>query len=234
MLIDPTIGRTHVANVNKIETIKGDIALISTGSGLQTGLLAKLIRTEMNTRCDVFSSIKDLPNDFTIAIIDCTNVDIETLKDTARGAQERKQSLTVALLNAHYESEHEELLDWPCVMGIFYTDTDEEQLFRGLNCLIEGDYWVPRRLLHHFLERNRRAPNSATLSSANLTKREREILKMIKTAATNADISEALSVSEHTVKSHLYNVYRKIGVRNRLEAGNWLRSIDDVGNIDLQ
>jgi len=61
-----------------------------------------------------------------------------------------------------------------------------------------------------------------------LTKRERQILKLIKDGATNLDIAESLEVSEHTIKSHLYNVYKKIGVRNRLEASNWVRDMDDL------
>lgn len=219
---------TKVPQSTHTEVTTPNIALISAASSLQTSLLAKLIRTEMNTRCEAYQNLNDLPEDVDVAIIDCCNQTIESLTETARFADERKKTLTLALLNAVYDSHHEELLDWPCIMGIFYTDTDEDQLFRGLSCLIEGDYWVPRRLLHHFLERNRRAPLATNLSNVNLTKREREILKMIKTAATNADISSALDVSEHTVKSHLYNVYKKIGVRNRLEAGNWLRSIDDL------
>ena len=64
-----------------------------------------------------------------------------------------------------------------------------------------------------------------------LTRRERQILKLIKDGATNADISTALKVSEHTVKSHLYNVYKKIGVRNRLEASNWVRDLSEADLI---
>lgn len=89
---------------------------------------------------------------------------------------------------------------------------------------------MPRRLLHLFLEKNRRTPsaNAVRRLDTKLTKREREILKLIKHGATNLDISNALAVSEHTIKSHLYNMYKKIGVRNRLEASNWVRDLEDL------
>ena len=56
-----------------------------------------------------------------------------------------------------------------------------------------------------------------------LTQRELEIIGLLGTGATNAEIAEKLFVSEHTVKSHLYNIFRKIKVHNRLQAMNWAR-----------
>ena len=208
-------------------TITG-ISLVSGSTGLQVGLVAKLISEEMSMDCTIYNDIEDVPKDSKLVLIDCTNQDNDQLTEVAKGVQRLGSDKTAALLNAEYDSEHEHLLDWPCIMGLFYIDTDQEQLVSGLKRLLDGDYWVPRRLLHHFLDRNRRAPASIALPPIKLTKRERQILKLIKDAATNADISAELEVSEHTVKSHLYNVYKKIGVRNRLEAGNWVRKLDDL------
>lgn len=203
------------------------IWLYSLNKSLQTGLLATLISEKTGRDCKV---IDELPTDASanqLLLIDCQGQTIENLRNIVNGVHELDQGINAALLNAHQKSEHEELLDWPCISGLFFIETDQEQLIRGLNSLLQGEYWVPRRLLHHFLERNRRAP-SIKHSEIKLTKRERQILKLIKEGATNLDIAEALAVSEHTVKSHLYNVYKKIGVRNRLEAGNWVRDLDDL------
>jgi DNA-binding NarL/FixJ family response regulator len=51
-----------------------------------------------------------------------------------------------------------------------------------------------------------------------LTEREREILGMISGGATNADVARRLVISENTVKSHVKNILRKLGVRNRAQA----------------
>lgn len=107
--------------------------------------------------------------------------------------------------------------------GFFYRDTEQHLLIEGLRALLQGDYWVPRRLLHGYLERNRRNPLYQITTPRLLTDREREILAMLENGATNAAIAEAISLSEHTIKTHLYNVYRKIGVANRVEACNWAR-----------
>ncbi|WP_075185971.1 LuxR C-terminal-related transcriptional regulator [Teredinibacter haidensis] len=206
------------------------IVLFSANSSLQTGLLAKLIGEELALDCSVHRELETVPSTTNVLLIDCNGQDIETLSDYVRKIQDSFGNVNAALLNAEYESTQETLLDWPCVSGLFYVDSEQEQLIRGLKSLLEGDFWVPRRLLHTFLDKNRKAPSNIKRPNVKLTKREKQILKLIKDGATNADISEALSVSEHTVKSHLYNVYKKIGVRNRLEASNWVRDMDDLEN----
>ncbi len=206
--------------------VKG-ISLYSLNSSLQTGLLASLIGEKTSLPCTVIEKISSDATAAHLLLIDCQGISTEDLRELVGEIHAHEQPINAALLNAHHNSEHEELLDWPCISGLFFTDTDQDQLIRGLECLLQGEYWVPRRLLHHFLEKNRRAP-SIKHSDIKLTKRERQILKLIKNGATNLDIAEALEVSEHTVKSHLYNVYKKIGVRNRLEASNWVRDLDDL------
>ena len=51
-----------------------------------------------------------------------------------------------------------------------------------------------------------------------LSDRERAVLELMASGATNPEIGEALHLSKHTVKEHSSAVYRKLGVRNRTEA----------------
>jgi two-component system response regulator DesR len=53
---------------------------------------------------------------------------------------------------------------------------------------------------------------------AGLSDRERQVLALISTGATNGEIAERLFLSPHTVKEHTSAIYRKLGVRNRAEA----------------
>jgi len=59
---------------------------------------------------------------------------------------------------------------------------------------------------------------SQAAPSIPLTRRERTILEAIATGKTTATISRELWVSEHTIKFHLTNIYRKLGVSNRAGA----------------
>jgi DNA-binding NarL/FixJ family response regulator len=62
---------------------------------------------------------------------------------------------------------------------------------------------------------------SRQLQEAELTKREREILRLVASGRTNGEVARTLWVTEQTVKFHLCNIYRKLGVSNRTAAGNW-------------
>lgn len=54
-----------------------------------------------------------------------------------------------------------------------------------------------------------------------LTRREREILRLVADGMPNAAIARSLWVTEQTVKFHLSNVFKKLGVANRTEASRW-------------
>jgi len=60
-------------------------------------------------------------------------------------------------------------------------------------------------------------------SKPSLTLREREILSLAGKGLSNAEIAERLSLSPHTIKSHIHNLLRKIGATNRAEAAFLLR-----------
>ena len=68
------------------------------------------------------------------------------------------------------------------------------------------------------------AKNSAKLeldTTDSLTRREKEILTIIACGANNEKIADELCISPHTVKCHIYNIYQKINVSNRLQAALW-------------
>ncbi len=54
--------------------------------------------------------------------------------------------------------------------------------------------------------------------SALLTHREKEILNKLRIGASNNEIARSLFISENTVKTHLYNLFKKIAVKNRTQA----------------
>ncbi len=77
--------------------------------------------------------------------------------------------------------------------------------------------------------RRRRGPGG-------LTRRELEVLQHVATGATNRTVAARLWVTDQTVKFHLSNTYRKLGVSNRFEASRWAweNGLLDVQDTDEQ
>jgi DNA-binding NarL/FixJ family response regulator len=68
------------------------------------------------------------------------------------------------------------------------------------------------------------APQAAVeeqVNGSDLTRRELEILRLVSEGLSNAELAQKLWVTEQTVKFHLSNIYRKLGVANRTEASRW-------------
>lgn len=63
-------------------------------------------------------------------------------------------------------------------------------------------------------------PANLSLPSA-LTRRELEVLSRIGSGQTNREISQQLHISPHTVKSHVVNIFNKLGVSHRTQAVVW-------------
>ncbi|MDI6797866.1 MAG: response regulator transcription factor [Desulfatibacillaceae bacterium] len=105
--------------------------------------------------------------------------------------------------------------------GVFYESMPLDIVAKGVRQMMEGELWYSRESLTTFLldpEGQTSAPEQA---AASLTSREREILVRIAAGASNQEIADDLFISLHTVKSHTYNVFKKIDVPNRLQAALW-------------
>jgi len=79
----------------------------------------------------------------------------------------------------------------------------------------EHSIYLPKKTSHGT------QPAPALLDSHELTKREIEILHLVAEGHSNARLAKMLWVTEQTIKFHLSNVYRKLGVSNRTEASRW-------------
>jgi DNA-binding NarL/FixJ family response regulator len=65
------------------------------------------------------------------------------------------------------------------------------------------------------------AGRSDAEKEARLTRRESEILRLVADGKPNQGIARDLWITEQTVKYHVSNIYRKLGVANRTEASRW-------------
>lgn len=63
---------------------------------------------------------------------------------------------------------------------------------------------------------------SETRSARPLTWRELQLLMLMTDGLRNHEIADRIGISRHPVRTHLYNIFAKIGARNRLEAMSWI------------
>lgn len=96
-------------------------------------------------------------------------------------------------------------------------DAPREELFKAIRAVYRGESLiqpvVASRLIDRFAELSRKTP-----PGEQLTERELEILQLMAKGAANKEISNQLSISESTVKTHISNIFQKLGVNDRTEA----------------
>ena len=201
---------------------------------LQNSILIGYIHQRTNIDCQLVNTPewRNEWNEFhgqTLALIDADCARPERLQELLEQIFDQPNHITVAFFNSHVTSPVERLVAWPMVNGIFNKDCSQQQLVKGLSGIFEGEFWLSRRLMAQYLERTRSKPRKVTHNANILTKREKQILRLTATGATNTEIAEHLNVSMHTVKTHIYNLFKKISVSNRIQAVNWAKdNLEDL------
>jgi DNA-binding NarL/FixJ family response regulator len=106
--------------------------------------------------------------------------------------------------------------------GFLLKDAPVEELVRAVRTVAAGDAQlspgVTKRLLDQVARRLPAAVQRDPDSLAELTDREREVLRLMASGMSNAEIASALVVSEPTVKTHVSSVLQKLGLRDRVQA----------------
>lgn len=111
------------------------------------------------------------------------------------------------------------------IRGIFFRDDSQSIFIKGMKSILKGDLWLSRKLLSECILMPGEAANTQFAQElSQLSRREIQILKHVRSGASNQEIANTFNISLHTVKTHLYNIYKKINVSNRLQATLWAAS----------
>ncbi len=106
--------------------------------------------------------------------------------------------------------------------GFLLKDARPEDLIAGIRSVAAGDALlapsVTRRLIGLFARSRKPEARQAASQLEGLTEREREVLGLVARGLSNAEIAAALHITEHTVKTHVASVLRKLGLRDRVHA----------------
>lgn len=105
--------------------------------------------------------------------------------------------------------------------GFLLKDTPADDLIAAIRAVAGGGSWLDPRVTPRVLEAVRdtkRVARGAIRGFEDLSEREREVLTLIASGASNAEIAQTLYVSERTIKGHVGNIFAKLGARDRAAA----------------
>jgi DNA-binding NarL/FixJ family response regulator len=101
------------------------------------------------------------------------------------------------------------------------------ELTDAVRSLVRGEILIPSRMMGGLLARlirRRREQDQALRALSRLTRREREVLRLLAQGTDNDGIAQTLVISPQTARTHVQNVLGKLGVHSRLEAAAFVTS----------
>ena len=106
--------------------------------------------------------------------------------------------------------------------GYLLKDMDPEQLVEQVRAAANGKLALTPELTLILAQAIRERPSNASQNAnASLTKREKDVLRLIAKGLSNKMIARKLGITEGTVKVHVKNLLHKLGLRSRVEAAVW-------------
>ena len=123
----------------------------------------------------------------------------------------------VIVLTIHNEIEYlVKALEIGCD-GFILKDSDFDTLKKAIFSVYSGETYIEPSLMP-LLNSSLAERDVLKEKVSDLTRREMEVLKMISSGAFNKEIALTLNISERTVKNHVSNIFKKIGVSDRTQA----------------
>lgn len=108
--------------------------------------------------------------------------------------------------------------------GFLLKTAEAEQLIDAVTALAKGEGLLSPEVTRRVIERSVSGPEAAAPTAPELealTEREREVLNLVASGLSNAEIAGRLVVGEATVKTHVSNLLTKLDIRDRIHAVIW-------------
>ena len=101
------------------------------------------------------------------------------------------------------------------------SQADVSMLLKCMTCVSAGQVWANSEQLEQLicsLSHPRSLKVTNVMGDSLLSQREEQVLHLLADGLSNRDLAKTLKLSEHTVKNHLFRIFDKLGVSNRMEA----------------
>ncbi|WP_038150023.1 LuxR C-terminal-related transcriptional regulator [Vibrio litoralis] len=208
-----------------------------TSKTLQSSLLKENLERELGRKIEpiIFNNFLELNDTCNInlmyVILDMEYIQGDMIKSYLNHMHEEGRKAKEILINNSRDINVSFILQFSNVVAVFFKDDCLDSINKGLGDVLSGRFSLSNELSQKIIEYYRENDLFSSRTFADLTCREEEILKLLLVGASNIQIAEQLFVSENTVKTHLHHVFKKIKVRNRLQALMWAKKYKFDGAV---
>ena len=168
------------------------------------------------------TAIKQLSIEPDIILLNPEILKQRTLSRFIHSVQSKSPSTRVVCVLRDAPSEENAIADIKAGIRGFIKTTDQAIIIaKALRSVYGGEIWAERRVLEKAIANPMLLPETLQAHVPGLpplTNREMEMLTLVLQGATNREIADRSKISERTVKTHLYRVYRKLRVKSRTKA----------------
>jgi DNA-binding NarL/FixJ family response regulator len=187
------------------------------------GALSYVLEKEICAKCIMLKKGEAIPDqgpgdrqNNRIVLIDCLESDLNK-----KLICQKSNGIIAALFNLPRGTGIEQRAIQKGIKGFFYRNDSLSNMLKGLRALLQGEIWMSREILTQVALQGRMKKSCTADEMTALSNREIEIIALLSVGSSNEEIAEKLSISPHTVKAHLYRMFRKIKAPNRFQATLW-------------
>ena len=213
----------QTAQIFELKNIKS-IFFVSNNS-LSSQLLLQHICQSFDAECRI-ALPADLPTDLEscdLVLLNHADLPDPQLKKLLSATLANSSEAPVVIVNTDRVHPAYEIIEWPNIKGLFHSDDSSAALLKGIQTIDMGGLWLPRKYAEH-LAKMRKPPCISSGNGVPLTHREQQIMGLLLNGLSNQDMANELFISPHTIKTHIYKLYKKIGAKNRVQALQWGQS----------
>jgi LuxR family transcriptional regulator of csgAB operon len=214
-------------NNKSVMQATGKIIYIVGPMKLQNHALASCLKGETGDECFLLEHIEHIPqlDDHPLqrlVLFDCHRKDPERILAELRPYLKEKPCTNhTVLFNVPRDQGVEGQFVLEGIQGFFYEQDSLGLFLKGIRAVCEGEIWLSREIMTKCIVEGTHKEKASKGGNATLAPRQNEILALIAVGGTNDEIADKLCISPHTVKTHLYNIFKKINVQNRMQAALW-------------
>ncbi|WP_405976370.1 response regulator transcription factor [Streptomyces sp. NBC_00988] len=200
--------------------IADDQALVRTGFGMILAADGIEVTAEAADGAEALAAVRRTRPD--VVLMDIRMPQMDGIEATRRILDDGPDGTKVIILTT-YDLDHYVYAALTAgASGFLLKDVSPEHLVAAIRLVQSGDALlapaITRRLIERFAQREEDQPTGPHRDLSGLTPRELEVLRLLATGLSNAELADRLLLSPTTVKTHIGRILSKLDLRDRVQA----------------